>query len=129
QGLGLSAYLDALEFGKMGGPPFREQGHDASVEGREFGMPENGGLDLADGEFELEIVRAVGFFQNGGADAGKNLPEAIEGLDIAPGDAAAQMGFDVLYVFGFGAVDIAGQVEVEIIGFDFGQGHHARVAG
>jgi hypothetical protein len=39
------------------------------------------------------------------------------------------MRLDVLQVFRFGAVDVARQVEVEGIGLDLGQGHHARVLG
>ena len=39
------------------------------------------------------------------------------------------MRLDVLQVFRFGAVDVARQVEVEVVGLDLGQRHHARVPG
>ena len=42
------------------------------------------------------------------------------------GDAALQVRLDVLQVFRLGAVDVARQVQVEVVGLDLGQRHHAR---
>ena len=55
----------------------------------------------------------------------------MEGIDIAVGDAAAQVGGEVLNVLGLGAVDVAREVEVVVVFRvgDFGDGHHAGVAG
>ncbi len=65
-----------------------------------------------------------------GAHAGKHLPVAVERIDVAVRDAAAQVAVDVLQVLRLGAVDVARQVEVEVVlrVGDLGQRHHAGVA-
>lgn len=64
--------------------------------------------------------------QNRGcATAGKLGWEPKEEVTIGDGDAAFQVAFDVLEGFGFLTVDVAGEVEVEVILFDLSEGDHA----
>ena len=56
-----------------------------------------------------------------------NVPVALQGIDIREGDAAAQVTLDILQVLGRLAVDVARQVEVEVVLLDLGEGHHAGV--
>ena len=51
----------------------------------------------------------------------------FERIDIGDGDAALQMTGDVLHVLLCLAVDVARQVEVELVVLDLGEGHHACV--
>ena len=69
-------------------------------------------------------------FEQGGAQAGHDFPIMAEGIEVALGDAAAQVGVDVLQVLRLGAVDVAREVEVEVVlrVGDLRDGHHAGVA-
>ena len=93
-------------------------------------MAEDGGLHLGDGKLQLAVAGAVGLLEQGGAHAGDDLPVAAERIDVALGDAAAQVAVDVLHVLRLGAVDVAREVEVVVVlrVGDFRDGHHAGVA-
>ena len=93
-------------------------------------MAENRGLDLPRRQFQPAVAGAARVLEQQRADRGQHLPVALERVDVALGDAAAQVGVDVLQVFGLGAVDVARQVEVEIVPGvgDLGKRHHAGVA-
>src|SRR5262249_29392507 len=54
-------------------------------------------------------------------------PVTLEGIDIGDGDAAIQVTVDVLGVLGLLAVDVAREVEVEIVFLDLVDGHHAGI--
>ena len=56
-----------------------------------------------------------------------DVPVALQGIDIGDGDAALQVALDVLEVLGLLAVDVARQVEVEIVLLDLLEADHARV--
>ena len=120
----------ALRRGVLAFRHFVEQRGHAGVERGELGMAEDGGLDLADGDREPGVAGAVGRGEERGAHGGEDLPVAVEAVDVAVGDAAAQVGVDVLQVLGLGAVDVAREVEVEVVlrVADLGQRHHAGVA-
>ncbi len=93
-------------------------------------MAEDGGLHFGDGKLELAVAGAVGRLEQGGAQAGHDLPVVAEGIEVALGDAAAQVAVDVLQVLRLGAVDVAREVEVVVVlrVGDFLDGHHAGVA-
>ena len=82
------------------------------------------------GDFELGVAGPPGRGEERGADGREDLPVAVEGVDVAVGDAAAQVGVDVLQVLRLGAVDVAREVQVEVVlrVADLGQRHHAGVA-
>ena len=94
-------------------------------------MAKDGGLDVRHGHPELAVAGAIGLLEHRGADAGDDLPVAVEVVDVAIRDAAAQMGVNVLQVLRLGAVDVAREVEVEVVlrVADLRQRDHARVAG
>ena len=129
--LGVAVLGEAFEQGDGGGLPLGEEFPGFGGEGGELGVGEDGGLDLGDGEGQGGIAGAGGFSKQSGAEAGHDLPVVAEGIEVTVGDAAAEMGVDVLEVFGLGAVDVAGEIEVEVVleVGDFGDGHHAGVAG
>ncbi len=56
-----------------------------------------------------------------------DIPVALERIDIGDGNASMQVALDILKVFGFLAVDIAGEVEVELVLLDLLEADHARV--
>ena len=111
--------------------PLGEERGRGLVERGELGVAEDGGLHLGDGKLQLAVAGAVGLFEQGGADAGDDLPVAGEVINIALGDAAAQVAVNVLHVLRLGAVDVARQVEVVVVlrVGDFLDGHEARVTG
>ena len=87
----------------------------------------NSGLDGLFAHRKVEVAGAV-FFEQCLAQAGAYLPVALQGIDVSGGDAAAQVAVDILDVFGLLAVDVARDVEVEVVlVFDFVQRHHAGV--
>ena len=67
--------------------------------------------------------------EEGGFEAGENGPVWFEGSDVAVGDAAVQVAGDVLKVFWLLAVNVARQVEVELVVLDLGEADQAGVLG
>ena len=63
------------------------------------------------------------------AEIGADFPVVAEGVDVVGGDAAEEVAADVLNVLRLLGVDVAGQVEIEVVLLDFIQGDEARVAG
>ena len=116
QRLGMAVLVEGLEPRGVGRLPLREELGDAVVEGGELGVAEDGGLDLARcGTLELRSSRAAGRLEQRGAHAGEDLPVAVERVEVALRDAAAQVAVDVLQVLRLGAVDVAREVEVEVV--------------
>src|SRR5215470_8139901 len=64
-----------------------------------------------------------------GFETRKNAPVFFECSDVAVGNTAAQVGGNVLYVLRLLAIDIARQVEVELVLLDLREAHQARVLG
>ena len=79
---------------------------------------------------ELAVAGAVGLLEQRGAHGGDDLPVAVERVNVAVRDAAAQVGVNVLQVLRLGAVNVAREVEVEVVlrVADLRHRHHARVA-
>ena len=67
--------------------------------------------------------------EESGLEAGENAPVCFEGSDIVVGDAAVQVASNVLDVLRLLAVDVARQVEVEVIFLDLRTAHQAGVFG
>src|SRR5947208_2047868 len=67
--------------------------------------------------------------EEGGFESGEKGPVVFEGIDVAVRDAAAQVARDVLKVLWLLAVDVAWEVEVELILLDLREAHHAGVFG
>ena len=103
------------------------------IERGELRVAEDGGLDFGDRHPQLAVAGAVALFEQGGANAGKDFPigfQAQRVINVALGNAAAQMAVDVLQVLRLGAVDVAREVEVVVVlrVGDFLDRHHAGVA-
>src|SRR5690348_12472111 len=94
----------------------------------ELGMSVDGLLDFRLLYLEFRISRSVEWSEECRLKARENLPVAVEIGDIVVRDAPSQMGVDVLEVFRLRAVNVARQVQVEIVlGItDLGKGDHAR---
>ena len=84
----------ALEQRNGGRLPFREELLRFGGEGGELGVAEDGGLHLGDGEVQRGVAGAGGFPEQGGAQAGHDLPVVAEGIEVALGDAAAPVAVD-----------------------------------
>ena len=131
RGFGWPSLAKPLQPWGVGLFPLGEERGRGLVERGELGVAEDGGLHLGDGKLQLAVAGAVGLFEQGGADAGDDLPVAVEVINIALGNAAAQVAVDVLHVLRLGAVNVARQVEVVVVlrVGNFLDGHEARVAG
>ena len=127
--LGMAVLSEALEQRDGGGLPLREELLCLGREGGELGVGEDGGLD-----FSLDwlngAVAGTKRLEQSVAQAGHDLPVVAEGIEVALGDAAAQVAVDILEVLRLGAVDVAREVEVVVVlGVgDFRDGHQAGVA-
>lgn len=53
-------------------------------------------------------------------------PGAAQGVEVAVGDAAEEVGADVLDVLGVGRVDVPREIEVVVVGLDLGERHYAE---
>jgi hypothetical protein len=83
--------------------------------GGELGVPEDRGLDVGGGDLELGVAGATGLLEQRLPHAGEDLPVPLQRVEVAVGDAAAQVAVDVLDVLGLARVDVARQVEVEVV--------------
>ena len=128
--LGMAVLGEALEQRDGGRLPFREELLCLGREGGELGVGEDGGFNFSLGWLNGGVAGAGGLCEQGGAQAGHDLPVVAERIEVALGDAAAQVAVDVLQILRLGAVDVAREVEVEVVlGVgDFRDGHHAGVA-
>ena len=89
----------------------------AGDEGGELGVLVDGGLDGRLVHGEIEVAGAV-VLEQGLPELRADVPVALERIDIGGGDAALQVALDVLEVLGLLAVDVARQVEVELVLLD-----------
>ena len=98
-------------------PPGGEVGVHAGDEGGELRVPVDGGLDGRLFHGEIDVAGTVRLEQRL-PELRADVPVVLEGVDIGVGNAAAQVAFDVLKVLGLLAVDVARQVEVEVVLLD-----------
>jgi len=76
--------------------------------GHKSGMGQDGGLDLTGCHPKLAVPWTGVVLKQIVLECGKDVPIAGQVVYIVVGDAASQMGGDVLQVFGFGAINVAG---------------------
>ena len=81
----------------------------------------DGGLDGRLLHREIDVAGTI-YFEQSLPQSRAYIPVLFERIHISHGDAASQVAINVLQIFGFGAVDIARQVEVEFVLLDFFQG-------
>ena len=101
----------------------------------ELGVLVDGGFDGLFVHCEVEIcaphprpltrLRARG--EERGFQIGADSPVGLQCVHVGFGDAALQVACDVLFIFRFAAVDVAREVEVVFVLFDFGEADHACV--
>ncbi|MNJ37218.1 hypothetical protein D3C77_320280 [compost metagenome] len=120
QRLRLVANGDTGEVRAVLAVPAVKQIHHGLAEGVELGVVEDARLDLADRHCEVKVARALRLEQSA-AQIRHYFPVALQGLDITLGDAAVQVGLDVLKILLFAGVDIARDIQVEVVGLDLGQ--------
>ena len=125
--LGMESGLECLErLGSLLTPSSKVVVHPID-EGLKLGMLVDGLFDVGFVDLEVEESLAV-LLEQRLLKLGAHSPVAIEGLDVRFGDTALQVASDVLQVFGLLAVDVARQVQVEIVLFDFLKWYQPRVA-
>ena len=131
QRLGVIFLTEIAQLGLCRLRPFGEAPGGGGIECGEFIMAEDGGLDVSSRDAQLAVAGAVGLLEQRRTHGGNDLPIRAERIDIVVGDAAAQMGADVLQVFRVAAVDVARQIEVVVVPAvgDFLDRDHACVAG
>ena len=99
----------------------------AGDEGGELGMLVDGGLDGRLLHGEVDVAGAAGLEQSL-PELRADGPVPLQSINIGDGDAALQVALDVLQVLGRLAVDVARQVEVELVLLDLLEADHARIA-
>src|SRR5262245_14374109 len=78
-------------------------------------MAEYRTLDFVYRQLQSAVTRATRGFEQHRADRWQHPPIAIERIEIAIGNSAAQVCVNVLEILEFGAVDVSRQVQVKII--------------
>src|ERR1039458_1029354 len=94
----------------------------------ELGVPIDRGLDCRLVHGEINVAWAISLEQYL-PELRAGVPVALKVVNISHWDAASQVAVNVLEVFGLLAVDIARQVEVELVLLDLLDGDHARILG
>ena len=107
-------------------PPSGEMLVHAGDEGGKLRVFVDRGLDRRLVHGEIEIAGAVVLEQARCAASGKR-PNSVAARQHRQRDAAVQMAVDVLNVLGLLAVDVAREIEIEIVLLDLLDGDHARV--
>src|SRR5439155_19772756 len=107
-------------------PPDGEGGVHAGNEGSELGVLIDGGLDSRLLHSEVEVAGAT-FLKQCVTELRTDGPVALECIDIGLRDPALQVTRDVLEVLGYLAVDVARQIEIEVVLLNLLEGDHPRV--
>src|SRR6266508_878212 len=92
----------------------------------ELRMLINGRLDGLLSHCQIEVARAV-ILEKRTTELWADVPVTMQRVYIRDGNSASQVAFDVLNVLGLSAVDVTGDVEIEIILLDLLKGNHAGV--
>ena len=98
----------------------------AGNESGKLGMLVDGGFDGCLVHGKVQIAGAF-LFKQGLPKLRTDIPVTLECINISTGNAAMQMAFDILQVLSLLAVDVAWEVEVELVLLDFLQADHPRV--
>lgn len=126
--LGLKPGGEGAQFPGPAVPPGLEMGGGVVPEGGEFRVFLDGGLDGGRVHGQAGEAFPLGG-QEVGAEPGAGLPVGGEGVEVGIGYPAVQVGLDVLPVLGSVAVDVAGDVEIVVVGGNFLQGDEAGEPG
>src|SRR6266446_9988115 len=124
--LRVTAELQGFErLGRLVSPDFEVCVHTSGKSG-ELGVIVDCGLDCRFLHGEVEVAGAVSL-EKYISKLWTHLPITSEGFHVSNRDTSAQVTFDVLEVFGLLAVDVARQVEVELVLLNLLDADHPRI--
>src|SRR5659263_5512 len=106
--------------------PVSEMHIHSCYESCKLGMLVDSGFDGCLFHGKIHITRAF-LFEQGLPELRADIPVALKCIYISRGNASMQVAFDILKVLSLLAVDIAREVEVELVFLDFLQADHPRV--
>ena len=121
--LGVVVLVEGGEARRGGLAPVDEALGRSLVEGSEFRVAEDGGLEFGGRWLEAGIARTQGVEERR-PQAGHHLPVGIQRVQVALWNAAVQVGVDVLDVFRFGTVDITRDIQVVVVPLNFREADH-----
>ena len=98
-------------------------------ESNKLGIFKNALPDFVFVHLQPDVVCPVACFEQGIFQVGKHFPETAKGFNVGTGYVAQQMSFNILYIFCFLVVDVAGNIQVKLVFFDFGYRYHAAISG
>ena len=78
-------------------------------------MAEDRWLDVRSGAAQSAVAGPIDRLEQGGAHAGEDSPVGLKVIKVAIGNSAAKVSGDVLQILSLAAVDVARQVEVEVV--------------
>ena len=81
-------------------------------------MPEYGRLHLPGLDPGLAVSGAAVALEQRRPERREDLPPSAERVEVAVGDAPAQVGVEVVQVFRLARIDVAGEVQVVVVGGD-----------
>src|SRR5690606_27568698 len=107
--------FDAGQEGGAGRDPAVQDGRDRCAKGREIRVVADGRAHLIGGNQWIGIARPRVRAEERGAQGGHDGPEVAQRVNVPLRHAAVEVGGDVLQILGVGAVDVAGDVQVEVV--------------
>ena len=90
---------------------------EAGDEGSKLGMIMDSCFELGCLDAEILIAGAIAFEQ-GRAKVRADFPIVVQGVDVPSRDTAIKMAADVLDILCFLSVNVARQIEIEVVLFD-----------
>ena len=134
--LGMTVNLQPLEALAAPLSPVVEQGIHVLYERDELGMLVDGRLDGLLGYGQIKEAdphpRTLSLRARGEEclpQLRADFPVRLQGIQIGDGNPTLHMSFDVLNILGLLTVDVAGDIEVEVVLLDLIHPHHAGVLG
>ena len=109
--------------------PAIKDGVDMGLEGRKFGVVANGRANRLGFDQRIGITRARVRPEECAAETGHHFPEFRESVDITVRNTPLEMRLNVLKVFGIRAIDIARDIQIEIVTRNFRIRHETGVSG
>ena len=106
--------------------PIGKKGVHAFDKGHKLGMVVYGALDCLLRYGKIKVSGTVGF-EEGLAELRADIPVGLQCINIGSRYSAAKVAFDILNIFRFLIVDIAREVEIEVVFLNFGNADHPGV--
>src|SRR5205085_1027876 len=111
----MAANLDSSKTRRLPLSPRLEAGPCCDIEINEGRMAGNRRLDVRDRRLQLDVARPIAVLEEHLPEFGERFPVVSKRINVTLRDPSVEVGVDVLHVFRLARVDVAREVQVEVV--------------